>query len=167
LTFPWADTANPLAVFDQGCGNKFGTYLQYITPTVPFTHTHWLGNYDTMTTTTTTRTFTITASSSQGWDYTYYYGSPPQRAPGLPFTVVVHSADPSHSSETPCMNISAVYTPTIPVTSRVRETFILRATSVVSPEVQAEITSVALAPGYQLDEGGFKLYLPLVLRQYP
>jgi hypothetical protein len=163
LTFPWADPGNPLAMFDQGC-EQFGTYLQYITPTVPFTHTHWLGNYDTVT-----RTFTINATSSQGWAYTYYYGredQPLQRASGLPFTVVVGPGDPGYPPP-PCVNISAVYTPTIPVTSKVRETFTLRATSVVSPAVQAEITSVALAPGYQLDEGGFKLYLPLVLRQYP
>jgi len=42
----------------------------------------------------------------------------------------------------------------------------ITATSTVSPTtVWASATSVALAPGYQLNEGGgFQLYLPLVLR---
>jgi len=156
IDFPAAPN-NPPVVFDQACG-YFATYLQYITPTVPFTHTHFLGNYETKA-----RTYTITASSSQGWAYTCYYGSPPQRAPGLPFTVPVGAGTGGFPE---CIQISAVCTPTIPVTSTVRETFTITATSTVSPTtVWASATSVALAPGYQLNEGGgFQLYLPLVLR---
>jgi hypothetical protein len=162
LAFPWMQSGNPLAVFDQGC-HEYATYSQYVTPTVSFTHTHWLGNYDTLT-----RTFTVTASSSQSWGYTYYYGragQPLQQAPGLPFTVEVGRA---FGGGPGCLSISAVYTPTIAVSDRMRETFVVTATSVVSPTtVWAEAVSVALAPGYQLDEGGgFKVYLPLVLRNY-
>jgi len=157
IEFSLSKPNNPPVVFDQACG-YFATYLQYITPTAPFTHTHFLGNYETKA-----RTYTITASSSQGWAYTYYYGSPSQRAPGLPFTVTVGAGTGDFPE---CIQISAICTPTIPVTSTVRETFTITATSTVSPTtVWASATSVALAPGYQLnEEGGFKLYLPLVLR---
>lgn len=163
LTLRPSPPGKPLVAFDQGC-EQSATYLQDITPTMPFTHTHWLGNYDTVT-----RTFTVTAMSSQGWAYTYYYGregQPLQQAPGLPFMGEVGPGTSGSWPRPPGVRISAVCTPTIPATSTVWETFTLRAMSVVSPAVQAEISSAALAPGYQLDEGGFRLYLPLVLRQY-
>jgi len=152
---------NPLAAFDQGCATTKATYMQYITPTVPFSHTHWLGNYDTVT-----RTFTITATSSQNWAYTYYYGrvgQPFQPAPSLPFTVSVGHGAPG-GWPPPCVGISAIHTPSIAITDTLRETFYIAATSTVSPDVQADVTSFAMAPGYQLDEAKFKLYLPLVLR---
>ncbi|HFD40268.1 MAG TPA: hypothetical protein ENJ31_10555 [Anaerolineae bacterium] len=157
-----SDADNPLAVFDQGCG-EFGTYLQHITPTTPFSHSHWLANYDTVT-----RTFTITAHSSENWTYTYYYGHPLQPAAGLPFTVTVGPGAPGWP-QPPCVRIAAVHTPTIAISDTMRETFWLTATSTVSPEVQASIVSFALAPGYQLNEGGgkFTIYLPLVLRSSP
>jgi hypothetical protein len=65
------------------------------------------------------------------------------------------------------MRIEAVVTPTVGTTSTVHETLILSATSIVSPEVCADTVSVALAPGYELDEAGpgVKVYLPTVLRQ--
>jgi hypothetical protein len=65
------------------------------------------------------------------------------------------------------MRIEAVYAPTIATTSTVvRETFMLSATSTVSPEVRADTVSMALAPGYQLNEKGeVGIYLPLILRQ--
>ncbi|MCD6289009.1 MAG: hypothetical protein J7M34_00795 [Anaerolineae bacterium] len=155
---------NPLVVFDQGCTGMTAESLQYITPTVPFSHTHWLANFD-----TETRTFTITASSSQGWDYTYYYGlagQPLQLAPGLPFTVTVEPGQPGGWPPAPCVNITAVYTPTITISDTLRETLRLTATSVISPDVWADTVSFALAPGYQLNEGGGRsgLYLPLVIK---
>jgi hypothetical protein len=161
----------PLAAFGPHCGHHVDslapTILQYITPTVPFTHVHCLENWDTVT-----RTFTINASSSQEWDYAYYWqgaevGATLNPAGDLPFTVDVGPLP--NDWEPGCLGLLAVYTPTIAVTDTLRETFIVTATSVVSPTtVWAEAVSVALAPGYQLDEsggGGFEVYLPLVLRQ--
>ena len=157
----------PLAVFDQGCTSLTATYLQYIKPTAPFSQTHWLGNYDAIT-----RTFTITTASSQNWDYAYYYGlndQPLQVVAGLPFTVSVGPGQPGSWPPPPCLNITAVYTPTIAMTDTIRETLWITATSVISPEVWTDMLSVALAPGYQLDEGepGGMLYLPLAMKQRP
>jgi hypothetical protein len=142
------------------------TILQYITPTVPFTHAHCLENWDTVT-----RTFTINASSSQGWDYAYYWqgseaGATPNPAGDLPFTVEV--GPPPNAWDPGCLGLLAVYTPTIAVTDARRETFVVTATSTVSPTtVRAEAVSVALATGYQLDEGGgYSIYLPLVVRNF-
>jgi hypothetical protein len=78
---------------------------------------------------------------------------------------------PSRSARCPtrgCLGLLAVYTPTIAVTDTLRETFVVTATSTVSPTtVRAEAVSVALAPGCQLDEGGgYSIYLPLVLRNF-
>ena len=153
-------SGNPLVAFDMQCDDA--SRVQYVTPTVRFTHTHWLGNYDVVT-----RTFTVTADSSQGWAYGYYYGKAGQalvQAPGNPFQVTLGPG--STWGRPDCMGIAAVYTPTIAVGDTLRETLSLAATSVVSPEVQASTESVALAPGYQLNEGaGNSLYLPTVLRQ--
>ena len=150
-------SGNPLVWFDMHCDDA--SRVQYVTPTVRFTHTHWLRNYDLVT-----RTFTVTADSSQGWAYAYYYGKAGQalvQAPGNPFLVTL---GPGGWAD--CLAIAAVYTPTIAVSDTLRETLSLAATSVVSPEVQASTASVALAPGYQLNEGaGNSLYLPTVLRQ--
>jgi hypothetical protein len=153
----------PFLAFDSSwvCGEA--SRLQYISPTVRFTHTHGLANYELFT-----RTYTITASSSQGWAYKYYYYAKPGEAgnlaPGIPFQVTI---GPGRSWGTPeCMRIEAVFTPTIAATSTVRETFMLSATSTVSPEVRADTVSMALAPGYQLnEEGEIGTYLPLILRQ--
>jgi hypothetical protein len=147
---------NPLVTFDMQCDEA--SRVQYISPMQRFTHTHWLGNYDLVT-----RTFTVTADSSQGWAYGYYYGEQGEalsRADGKPFTVTLGPGSIYGSPE--CMAIAAVFTPTITVSDTLRETLSLSATSVVSPEVQASTASVALAPGYQLDEeaAGNRTYLP-------
>jgi hypothetical protein len=152
---------NPRVAFNM-CPSQFGSRVQYITPTVRFTHTYWLGNFDTVT-----RTFTMNDGSSQGWGYTWYSGpegDPATLAPGTPFTIDV---GPSATGEYPtCVQVLAAYNPTIAVTSTLRETLILTATSTVSPAVWAQTASMALAPGYQLDEGGGNnQYLPTVLRQ--
>lgn len=164
ILFPY-DTAsgNPLVAFGAHCGQP--TIVQAITPTVPYTHMHWLENYEPMT-----RTYTITTFSSEGWGYTYYYASPnePEFKPltGPPYTVTVGAVSPSPG----CLGIMAVHTPTIAVTDTMRETFTITATSVVSDDVQAVAYSFAFAPGYQLDEGGvpprFEIHLPVVLRNY-
>ncbi|MBU0510921.1 MAG: hypothetical protein KKD28_08915 [Chloroflexi bacterium] len=140
------------------------TAVQYITPTVPFTHTYCLENWDTVT-----HTFTITTSSSQGWDYTYYYQSTesdsvPVPVPNVPFTITV---GPPPNQWTPgLLGIIAVHAPNIAVTDTMRETLHITATSVISPSVWAYSGSFCLAPSYQLNEGGggFRLYLPLVVR---
>ncbi len=154
-------SGNPHVAFDTRCEDA--SRVQYISPTVPFSHTHWLGNFDLVA-----RTFTVRADSSQGWAYRYYYGRAGQvltQAPGNPFSLTL---GPGTSDGWPdCMAIVAVFTPTITVSDTLRETLSLSATSVVSPEVQASTASVALAPGYQLDErpGGNRTYLPAVLKQ--
>ena len=161
----------PLATFGAHCGYKsealLPSFAQTVSPTVPMTHTHCLENWDTVT-----RTFTISASSSQGWDYAYYYqaaeaGSVPVPVASVPFTVTV--GPPPDSGSPGLLGLLAVHTPTIAVTDTMRETFHITATSVVSPDVWANTVSFALAPGYQLNEGGlgFRLYLPLVVRQFP
>ncbi len=156
---------NPRAAFGAHCGHP--SAAQMITPTVPFTHVHWLENYD-----TAERVFTITADSSQGWSYTYYYTAPAQSelllATGLPFTV---TAGPQSGYIHPgCVGIMAVHTPTISSDDKMRETFTLTATSTLSPEVRAYTHSFAFAPAYTLNEHGddyhFYIYLPLVLRLY-
>ncbi len=62
-----------------------------------------------------------------------------------------------------CMRILAVSTPPITDTDTMRETFMVTATSTVSPTVWADTFGLALAPAYRLREG-FAMYLPLVLR---
>lgn len=168
-TYPEPTPREPLAAFGTHCGYEsealFPTIGQYITPTVPFTHVHCLENWDTVT-----RIFTISTSSSQRWDYAYYYqaaeaGSVPVPVAGSLFTVTV---GPSPASWSPGMlGLLAVHTPTIAVTDTMRETFHITATSVISPDVWANAVSFALAPGYQLNERGFRLYLPLVMKQFP
>ncbi len=159
---------DPLASFGVHCGYEVDSLspsvVQYITPTVPFTHTHCLENWDAIT-----RTFTIHTASSEGWNYQYYYqaaedGAAPVPVAGTPFTVQV---GPPHLAWSPgAVGLLAVHTPTIAITDTLRETFHITATSTVSAEVQAASVSFALAPGYTLNETGpqYDLYLPLVLR---
>jgi len=154
----------PLVAFDQGCPEGDATYLQNISPSAPFTQTHWLGNFDTVA-----RTFRITADSSQGWDYAYYYGQsgqPLQLAPEPPFTISVQPGQPGGWPPPPCVAITAVYTPSITLTESLRETLRITATDVISPGIWADTASYALTPGYQLDEEGnpFKLYAPLMIK---
>lgn len=65
------------------------------------------------------------------------------------------------------MNILAVYTPAVGTGDTIRETFIVTATSAVSPTVRASGYSFVFGQNYQLNEGGggFKVYLPIVLRE--
>jgi len=157
----------PLLAFGAHCSDDkpSSTLWQYITPTKPFTHVLCLENWDTVT-----RTFTISATSSQGWEYAYYYrttttGAKPIPTSGIPFTVTV---GPSSDFWGPgSLWLLAVHTPTIVITDTMRETFHIMATSVTSPNVRANTISFAAAPGYQLDEGRFKIYLPLVVNWYP
>jgi hypothetical protein len=69
------------------------------------------------------------------------------------------------------LGLLAIYTPTITVSDTLRETLYMTATSTISPGVKASVLSVALAPGYTLDEGVLPpevfIYLPLVLLSYP
>jgi hypothetical protein len=157
-----APTGNPLVGFEPRCGRN--TIMQYISPTVPFSHVHWLANYDTMT-----RTFTIDTVSSQDWAYSYYTGPDKDHLVPVPsptFTVKV-APDPGHWPNAGCLGIVAVHTPAITYNDKVRETFSLTATSTISPEVRASSHSFALAPGYELNEEGaaeFVVYLPLVVK---
>ncbi len=159
----------PLLTFGAHCTYQatpvFPTVGQYISPTVPFTHAYCLENWDTMT-----RTFTIDASSTQGWDYAYFWqstraGAVPVPAGNPPFTVEV---GPPDEWDPGTLGLLAVYTPTIAVSDTLRETLSLVASSIVSPEVEASSLSIALAPGYTLEEGvqppQYSVYLPLVLR---
>jgi len=165
--------AVPLVSFGTHCAFQdtplIPTVGQYITPTTPFSHAYCLENWDTMT-----RTFTINAASSQGWDYTYYwqgtqFGATPNLAGDPPFNVEVGPL--SNLGEPGCLGLTAVYTPPIAVTDAMRETLYLTATSPISSEVKAWSLSLALAPGYSLDEEveppKVRIYLPLVLRGYP
>ena len=161
----WGEVSgNPLATFDQCHEASKPTIMQGITPTVPFTHEHCLMNLDALT-----HTYTLGWSSSENWNYTFYtqtneVGSVP--VPLMGNQVTLGPGDWSaHEDE---VRILAVLTPTITVSDTMRETFFITATSVVSDDVQAVAFSFALAPAYQLDEseGRFKIYLPLVLRDY-
>jgi len=154
---------NPLVAFGPRCGAL--STVQTITPTVPFTHTHWLESYDTVG-----RTFTITASSSQNWDYMYYTKRPNQSelvpVAGVPFTVTM-GPRPNDWPFADCIGIMAVNTPTISIIDTLRETFAITATSVISPDVQATNRSFALAPSYQLNEGAaqrWHLFLPVLMK---
>jgi hypothetical protein len=164
-----APPGNPHAAFGARCsveGLQDPTIVQYISPTVPFTHVMSLENYDSIT-----RVFTITATSTQGWSYNYYRRAPSAALvpiAALPFTVTVGPAS-NVWPKAGCLNLLAVDTPTISITDKLRETLILTATSIVSPtSVRASGYSLALAPAYQLDENNYQyhIYLPLVLRQY-
>jgi hypothetical protein len=161
------DARDPLVLFGAHCAAEdpplLPTLGQYITPTVPFTHTFCLENWDSVT-----RTFTITASSSQNWQYVHFYqdvaaGAPPVLVGNAPFTVTVDPPGPVFPG---ILGLHAVYTPDSDMSDSLRETLRITATSVLSPEVQASAVSFALAPGYVLDEtgAGYRIYLPLVLR---
>jgi len=162
LVFEWEPlpAGNPLVAFGPRCGQP--SVIQSITPTVPFTHTHWLESYDTVT-----RTFTIDTSSSQGWGYTYYTKRPGQPAmvpvSGAPFTVTM-GPKPQDWPKVDCIEIMAVNTPTIAISDSMRETFAITATSVISPEVHASNYSIALAPSYDLQEGMVHIFLPVLLK---
>jgi len=171
LRYSDATIREPLASFGVHCAYDpdapvYPTVMQYISPTVPFTHTYCLENWDTVP-----RIFTIEAASSEGWDYTYYWqeiesGATLQPAGDPPFNVEVGPVPSGY--EPGILGLLAVYTPAISPDDAMRETLYMTATSVVSPEVQASALSVALAPGYTLDEGGqppqHHIYLPLILR---
>jgi hypothetical protein len=160
----------PLVSFGVHCAYQatpsYPTVVQYISPTVPFTHVYCLENWDTVT-----RTFTINAASSQDWDYAYYWqgtqaGATPNPVSDPPFTVKV--GPPPNGWEPGQLGLLAIHTPTIVVSDTMRETLYMTATSTVSSEVKASSLSVALAPGYTLDEGALppqvSIYLPLILR---
>jgi hypothetical protein len=145
----------------------FPTIIQYITPSEAFTHEHCLENWDTVT-----RTFTIDTASSQGWDYTYYwqgtgFGAIPIPAGDPPFTVEVGPIPSGYEPGT--LGLLAIYTPTITAEDALRETFLITATSTVSAEVTASSFSMALGPGYTLDEGEppqppqKRIFLPVIL----
>jgi hypothetical protein len=164
-----APPSNPHAAFGPRCsvvGLQDPTIVQYISPTVPFTHVFSLENYDSIT-----RVFTITATSTQNWNYSYYSRQPSGSLVPIasaPFTVTVGPA-PNSWPDAGCLNLFGVNTPAISITDKLRETLILTATSIVSPtSVRTTGYSLALAPAYQLDENNYPyhLYLPLVLRQH-
>jgi hypothetical protein len=138
---------NPLVGFGARCGKA--SVVQEIAPTAPFTQTHWLESYDTVT-----RTYTLNATSSRGWNYTYYYqiGANPPVAAGLPFNVTL-GPKPDTWPWATCAQIMAVYTPTLVANDAVRETFNITATSTVSPTMRASSVSFTLGPAYTLDEG--------------
>ncbi len=147
-------TGNPLALFGQ-CGSN--TLTLPMTPTVPFTHTHCLTNFDTLT-----RTFNLQFASSQNWPYIYYTqktnpGAQPVLLAGNQVTVGPGTFGSG-------VMIHAVLTPTITLSDRMRETFIITATSTISASVQASAESYVLAPAYELNEGQRKLFLPLVVK---
>ncbi len=157
---------NPLVAFDVCYGVSEPTIMQGITPTVPFTHEHCLMNLD-----TTTRTYTLEWSSSENWNYAFYTQANEAGSVPVPLVgdqVTLGPYDSGWDQRDDEVRILAVLTPTITVSDTMRETFFITATSVVSDDVQAVAFSFALAPAYQLDEseGGVKVYLPLVLRNY-
>jgi hypothetical protein len=157
---------DPAVTFGAHCNYEatplMPSVVQYITPTVPFSHTYCLENWD-----TTTRTFTIDTASSEIWNYQYYYratgvGATPVPVAGTPFTVEV---GPYIGWAPGMLGLLAVNIPTLAITDTLRESLAVTATSILSPEVQASAVSFALAPGYTLNETGlrYELYLPLVL----
>jgi hypothetical protein len=156
--------SNLHAGFGPRCGEQgleFPTVVQYLSPTVPFTHVFGLENYDSVP-----RTFTITAASTQDWTYTYAYRTPAGvlTPVTLPFTVTTDAA-PSAWPFAGCANLYAVGAPSITLADSMRETLIVTATSIVSPtSVQATGYSLALAPAYQPNELARRLYLPLILK---
>jgi hypothetical protein len=147
-------TANALVLFDR-CGAP--TLMTAITPTVAFTHTHCLSNHDLVA-----RTFDLQFSSSRNWNYTYFT----QRTePGYPLQALAGNQvtlDPSTGVEG--LHIYAVTTPPITNEDAVRETFMITATSTVSPSVQATGVSWSIPPAYSLNEGIWRLLLPLIWR---
>ncbi|MBN1136921.1 MAG: hypothetical protein JXM73_10060 [Anaerolineae bacterium] len=175
LRYSDATIRDPLLSFGVHCAYEepyvYPTVVQYITPTVPFTHAFCVENWDTVT-----RTVTVASLSEQGWDYAYYWqelspGALPVPAGDPPFTVEV--GPPPSDYEPGILGLLALYTPTITVSDTMRETLYLTATLGASPDVSASALSVALAPGYVLDEGEtpppprYLIYLPLVVRSFP
>jgi hypothetical protein len=159
----FADTTGPLpgnprVTFGPHCTPI--SFAQIISPTVAYTHTLALENWD-----TASRTYTITASSTQAWPYRYYTAAgtagPLVPVQGPPFTVTLAAA----STYTPgCYRLMAVYTPTQAMPSTVSEAWVVTATSRLSPTIQAVGRSFALGPDIDQTIGGaFTLYLPIIL----
>lgn len=142
------------------------TFGHLITPNTPFTQIFCLENWD-----TAARTYTIEATSTRGWEYRWYYqstarGSKPVAVKGIPFSLSV----PKARDEFPgMMALLAVYTPTIALDDKMRETLFVTATSTSDADVWASTVGLALPPGYDPSEGSpaYRLYLPLGLKRYP
>ena len=62
------------------------------------------------------------------------------------------------------MTILAVITPTLGADDAFRETLVRTATSVVSPSLQANAWSFALAPAVRLNAADHQVWLPVVRR---
>lgn len=157
LTDPPYPAGSPLADFGTHCGQP--SFYQVVSPTVSFTHTFWLENYD-----AAPRTFTITADSALNWDYTYYYQLPSQSAPvkasGLPFAVTA----PANVGRNPsCVEIMVVGAPPVDASHLWPELLTVTATCAsnldLHPSTQS-IASVFAGPATTLR----RLYLPLARR---
>lgn len=158
----------PFITFGPHCGGDLApTVATIMSPTVPYTFTYCLENWDPVT-----RTYSIDAVSYRSWDYDLHTqedepDSLPVPVDSLPFTVTIGALHGGASPGT--MGVVAVHTPTFTISDTRREQLVLMARSVVSPEVEASGFSLAVPVWYQLDEkgpeSGYVVYLPLVLRE--
>jgi hypothetical protein len=152
---------SPSFGFNEHCQQDF-TPIQYLSPGAPYSQIHWLENYITQP-----QSFDITTNSSQGWVYDYFLVDTNQQVTPVqyPFEVQVDAAAGLY--EPGCIGIMAVYTPTLTTSDTFRETFLVTAALTTDPAEQASAFGFALAPGYELNEGGGpnnKIYLPIVLK---
>jgi len=120
---------------------------QVVTPTVRFTHTNELCNFDNIT-----HTYNLTYTSSRNWTYTIYPAN----------TITLGPAPPWWGE---CKDVELAFTTTETDT---KETVLITATSQLTPSVYAEVVNVAITPWYPITYEPvlrFRLYLPLVMRQ--
>ncbi|MBN1814201.1 MAG: hypothetical protein JXA14_20350 [Anaerolineae bacterium] len=132
---------------------------QVVSPTVPFTNTNMLCNFDTIS-----HTYDLTYTSSAGWDYTIYTRDNDTSPPVQANTVEIEPCD--HFYDTECKYVDLVAT-----TDEwdARDQLLIEATSQISPtEAHAEALNVVITPGYDYAEVEYDefIYLPLVLRSY-
>jgi len=148
---------DPSVTFDL-CGQpSVPTALWDIRPTEPITHEHCLENDDSLA-----HTFNLDFSSSQNWNYQYYTQA--NRVGADPVPLVENQVSLAAYGS---VRILAVVTPPVSEDDTMRETFTVRATAQEDPTMWATASSLALAPSYQLNEGGgaqYTIYLPLVIR---
>ncbi len=141
-----------------GCSRD--TLVDEIQPSVPMTIEHCLVNH-----TEASQPISLAYSSTQGWNYTVYtqtrvYGSKPVLLAGNQITLGPYM---THDDS---LRILSVLTPTIAITDTMRETYTVKATSMLTPSISASAYALLLAPEYHLNERDRQVYIPLLSRRH-
>jgi hypothetical protein len=153
---------NPKLFFDECYGASQPTITTVYTPTVPITIEHCLMNLDDQQ-----HTATFEISSSQNWDYTFYTQANTLTSEPVPWEGEPITLEPQDwGSVDDEIRFFAVFTPTETIDLALQETYILTATSTITPSIQTTTYSMVFGRQYTLDLSGSKvIFLPMIIQK--